>query len=419
MTALVPLDNLLGAAFIGIILSTVIYGVTCLQVYQYFIHHSYRDTTLLKIFVALLWTIDSFHVALLATFYYEYTVTNFGDYIFLSKVNWPLMASDHSSTQVVLADTITIMVQMFFAYRVYLLSNKQIVIPVVIFFVGLGQLALAIVYVAKAEQVELISEIGKITVEFCPVIDSHCADRFGIGALAIDISGDAIVTIAMIYYLWKNKSSFKRQPSNEFRATVVKKSIQLIEKLDHIKYPAQWGLGAMRLPQEIGDTSALLLLYYLAFIPGHIYYSTGTLWGVYRVYKYYVGPSDSLAADYKNKEPELLADIKASKSKFEQHFHRNYKPSKPEPTPVPIEPQNADILSWKGSMGTISASPLAPLACQQIPWSGSTSSQTFTGSAVCVERIFSGGLGAETIQALMVVKAQLRIARIAIIKILG
>ncbi|KAF9058583.1 hypothetical protein BDP27DRAFT_1372406 [Rhodocollybia butyracea] len=150
-----------------------------------------------------------------------------------------------------------------------------------------------------------------------------------------------------------------KQPSNEFRATVVKKSIQLIEKLDHIKYPAQWGLGAMRLPQEIGDTSALLLLYYLAFIPGHIYYSTGTLWGVYQVYKYYVGPSDSLAADYKNKEPELLADIKASKSKFEQHFHRNYKPSKPEPTPVPIEPQNADILSWYVRQ------PIAPSSLQE------------------------------------------------------
>ncbi|KAF9059762.1 hypothetical protein BDP27DRAFT_1238142 [Rhodocollybia butyracea] len=88
MTALVPLDSLLGAAFIGIILSTVIYGVTCLQVYQYFTHHSYKDTTLLKIFVSLFVTIDTFHVALLVTFYYEYTVTNFGDYIFLSKINW-------------------------------------------------------------------------------------------------------------------------------------------------------------------------------------------------------------------------------------------------------------------------------------------------------------------------------------------
>ncbi|KAF5338690.1 hypothetical protein D9758_017578 [Tetrapyrgos nigripes] len=51
------------------------------------------------------------------------------------------------------------------------------------------------------------------------------------------------------------------------------------------------------------------------------------------------------------------------------------------------------------------------------------------GSAVAVERIFSGGrdtaslrrasLKAETIQALMVVKAQLRMARIAIIEFLG
>ncbi|KAF9064557.1 hypothetical protein BDP27DRAFT_1270145 [Rhodocollybia butyracea] len=212
MPALIPLDNLLGAAFIGIILSTTIYGVTCLQVYHYYMHHSSKDASLLKIFVGFLWTVDTLHVAFLATFYYSYTVTNFGDYVFLSKVNWAL------SSQTLVADIITISVQTFFAYRVYILSNKKLIIPIIIFILALGQLALAIVYVAKlwvllefqeerhyfltanfntAERWKLISEVGAVI-------------RFGTGALAIDIAGDATVTIAMIYYLWKNKSSFKQ-----------------------------------------------------------------------------------------------------------------------------------------------------------------------------------------------------------------
>ena len=54
---------------------------------------------------------------------------------------------------------------------------------------------------------------------------------------------------------------------------------------------------------------------------------------------------------------------------------------------------------------------------------------TCTGSAVAVERIFSGGrdtiglrrasLKADTIRTLMFVKARLRMARVAIIEILG
>ena len=54
---------------------------------------------------------------------------------------------------------------------------------------------------------------------------------------------------------------------------------------------------------------------------------------------------------------------------------------------------------------------------------------SYPGSAVAVERIFSGGrdaislrrasLKAETIEAVMVVKAQLRLARTAVIEILG
>ncbi|KAE9399045.1 hypothetical protein BT96DRAFT_976107 [Gymnopus androsaceus JB14] len=90
MPSLIPLDSSLGALFIGVILSTAVYGVTCLQVYNYFMHHSFNDRWFLKLFVIVLWVVDTLHVALLATFYYGYTVTNFGDYEFLAKVYWPL-----------------------------------------------------------------------------------------------------------------------------------------------------------------------------------------------------------------------------------------------------------------------------------------------------------------------------------------
>ncbi|KAN0121390.1 hypothetical protein V8E52_003286 [Russula decolorans] len=59
------LDSLLGAFLIGVILSSIVFGVTWLQVYLYYTQHSSRDTVSLKIFVAVLTALDSLHLALL------------------------------------------------------------------------------------------------------------------------------------------------------------------------------------------------------------------------------------------------------------------------------------------------------------------------------------------------------------------
>ncbi|KAI0312786.1 hypothetical protein OF83DRAFT_1027102, partial [Amylostereum chailletii] len=85
MPSLIPLDNILGVAYIGIIVSTAVYGITCLQVYLYYTEHSENDGCFLKTFVAVLMVIDSIHVMLVSASYYHYTVTNFGDYIVLAK----------------------------------------------------------------------------------------------------------------------------------------------------------------------------------------------------------------------------------------------------------------------------------------------------------------------------------------------
>ncbi|KAH9929457.1 uncharacterized protein B0H18DRAFT_1117486 [Fomitopsis serialis] len=90
MPTLVPLDNILGAQFIGIILSTILYGVTCLQAYLYYTQYSKGDSLRLKLFVALVVALDTLHVALISTAYYYYTVTNFGDYVALQRVTWSI-----------------------------------------------------------------------------------------------------------------------------------------------------------------------------------------------------------------------------------------------------------------------------------------------------------------------------------------
>ncbi|KAH9028802.1 hypothetical protein EDB84DRAFT_1497581 [Lactarius hengduanensis] len=52
MPALIPVDNTLGALFIGNFLSSILYGVTWLQVYSYYSGRCSRDRWPLKCFVA-------------------------------------------------------------------------------------------------------------------------------------------------------------------------------------------------------------------------------------------------------------------------------------------------------------------------------------------------------------------------------
>lgn len=191
----------------------------------------------------------------------------------------------------------------------------------------------------------------------------------------------------------------------------------------------------------------------------------------------------SLAKDYE-REPDLLADIHKSKSDMADFFKLEYPGSEESNTPSapasalpPLadgSPQKIDFLSRYTSTSTagnvnrdeldeyyritmqpvdFSVDPLewwharreqfprlyrmtCDILCIPGNWLLSYSLYIhcsfffdLAGSAVAVERIFSGGrdaislrrasLKADTIQALMLVKGQLRLARIAVIEILG
>ncbi|KAH9075598.1 hypothetical protein EDB83DRAFT_2549282 [Lactarius deliciosus] len=75
------LNRLLGAFFVGVVFSSILYGVTWLQVYLYFTEHSSKDGAFLKSFVTALRVLDSIHLALLCHGFYIAAVTNFGNFL--------------------------------------------------------------------------------------------------------------------------------------------------------------------------------------------------------------------------------------------------------------------------------------------------------------------------------------------------
>ncbi|KZS99735.1 uncharacterized protein LAESUDRAFT_732913, partial [Laetiporus sulphureus 93-53] len=131
------------------------------------------------------------HVVLLATFYYWYTVTNFGDYEVLVFDTWSL------SAQVTVAGVLTFFVQLFFAFRVYRLSGKKVIIPSVICFFSILQLACAIAYTVVGYRIQKFSASEKAT-------------PYTTCSLAAELACDSTIAGSMIYYLLHSRSPFSK-----------------------------------------------------------------------------------------------------------------------------------------------------------------------------------------------------------------
>ncbi|KAH9929424.1 uncharacterized protein B0H18DRAFT_1117458 [Fomitopsis serialis] len=194
MPALIPVDNLLGAAFIGIVLSTVLYGVSCLQTYLYYTHYSKGDSLRLKLFVSLVVALDTLHVALISTAYYHYTVTNFGDSSALKRVTWSL------AVQITFGGLVGLLVQLFFAKRIYVLGKRRLVIPGIIGLLGFVELGCSIAYTIAGYSDHYFSVSGK---------EGH-ADAYTSTALTANIVCDLLIAGCTVYYLREGRTAFYR-----------------------------------------------------------------------------------------------------------------------------------------------------------------------------------------------------------------
>ncbi|KAI6047053.1 hypothetical protein EDC04DRAFT_2876186 [Pisolithus marmoratus] len=114
-----------GAYFIGVIASAVLYGVTCVQVSYYYVGYP-SDPWHIKALVFAVFASDTVHQALVTHSAYVYLVSDIGAPAGLLDLVWSLLVE-------VLFNAITaLLVQCFLVMRVYRLSNKSIVITVIV-----------------------------------------------------------------------------------------------------------------------------------------------------------------------------------------------------------------------------------------------------------------------------------------------
>ncbi|KIK69632.1 hypothetical protein GYMLUDRAFT_34017 [Collybiopsis luxurians FD-317 M1] len=186
------MDSTYGAAFVGLIVSTSLYGATILQTYLYYRNYP-KDSLYIKLLVLALWFLDSIQLAFCATAMYWYLITNFNNPPALEKLTWSMEVQTDCN------GLIALLVECFFARRVWRMSSN-IYLVFIIVSLAIVHFVLGIVFTVDSFRMDT-------TTGFANII---WVTSTGIGSAA---AADVIIAGALCYYLSKSRTGFKKTDS--------------------------------------------------------------------------------------------------------------------------------------------------------------------------------------------------------------
>ncbi|KAK0476154.1 hypothetical protein IW261DRAFT_1609763 [Armillaria novae-zelandiae] len=112
------LNATFGAFLISVIASSCLFGVTCTQAWYYYTRYS--DGIVLKVLVGTIWILEVLHLAFGSHAIYHYVILHYGDPTALAEVIWSV------SLNVSVTALIALFVYLYYARRIYQLSNYNI-----------------------------------------------------------------------------------------------------------------------------------------------------------------------------------------------------------------------------------------------------------------------------------------------------
>ncbi|TFK59931.1 hypothetical protein BDN72DRAFT_905413 [Pluteus cervinus] len=117
--AMVSIADTFGAGLIGAFVTCMLYGLTTVQTYFYFINYP-KDGHATRLLVWAIWILDTLHVAFMCYCIYFYLATNYGNPSVLGTGHWSLYLST------LLNVIIAFLTQCFFTQRIYELSPPHL-----------------------------------------------------------------------------------------------------------------------------------------------------------------------------------------------------------------------------------------------------------------------------------------------------
>ncbi|GAA6015962.1 hypothetical protein JCM10207_006821 [Rhodosporidiobolus poonsookiae] len=205
--ALPAMDSSIGAFMVGTILSVFLAGLTSLQAYNYFVNFGKSDKKFLVGLVTFLLICDVFHTAISCYTVYLWTVTHYADPSVLIKSPWSFTWDPF------LCGIVAIAVQLFYAWRVFVVSRRKWLLPVLIAVLAVLSCAFA---VGSTWKIYLLnSEFARFG-EF----------RYGVAIWLLSAAlADVLITASLVWYLRK-ASSGDYQRSSSIVQRIIRNTVE-------------------------------------------------------------------------------------------------------------------------------------------------------------------------------------------------
>jgi len=181
-------EELWGPPFIGVILCMSFYGVTVAQAIFYYVSFP-RDPLYLKCLIAFLFVMDTLHVYCLCSGFWRFLILARIDVNLLVVTPWTI------STSVIVTYIIAFVVQTFFGYRVWIISNGNWIVTSIIAVTALTQVSSGM---AVAAYIIIAKSMGAI-------FDNQ-AGNFELASGAIC---DVTITSSLVYYFRRRRTGVK------------------------------------------------------------------------------------------------------------------------------------------------------------------------------------------------------------------
>ncbi|KAJ7644947.1 hypothetical protein FB45DRAFT_899007 [Roridomyces roridus] len=185
------LDNTIGCLFDAVVVSAALYGTGCLQAWYYFRSYAKRDPWYIQALVAFVTVCDTAQQAILTACAYTYIVTNFGNPAILDVVVNTLII------EIFFSNFISVAVQLFYCYRVYRLSNRNLIPTTFLSVLSIGSFISLFVYTVKALKITTFAELTTLK-----TLSMSCN--------IIAAVTDVLISVVLVYYLYISKTGMTK-----------------------------------------------------------------------------------------------------------------------------------------------------------------------------------------------------------------
>ncbi|KAJ8463958.1 hypothetical protein ONZ51_g9912 [Trametes cubensis] len=188
----IQLGPTIGVTYLGVAISSAIYGVTCIQTFQYFRSPMRSsDATFLKLVVSVLWVLDSVHQALIISIPYHYLIINYANPVALLSTVWSI------STEIIVNAVIACIVETFFVMRIWKLSRNHYATGICMLFT-IAHLTMNLVFPIRTFFYTGLVEAEK-------KLKSTGSSGLGVAVLA-----DVTISACMVWYLRKGRTGLRK-----------------------------------------------------------------------------------------------------------------------------------------------------------------------------------------------------------------